>query len=1272
LTESIKNIEELRQRLEERIAALPPGAQWRSRRGLARARDGEALARVEQAVSAAEAFWDAWRRRLPVPSIRSDLPIAAEAANLAEAIAAHPVVIVAGETGSGKTTQLPKIALLAGRGRAGRIGLTQPRRLAARSAARRLAEELGSPLGDLVGFETRFERALGEATVIKCMTDGILLAELAGDRRLLAYDTLILDEVHERSLNIDFLLGYLRDLRPIRPELRLVLSSATLEAERLAEYFGGAPVFRIEGRAHPVEIRWRPPAPEEELGAAVESVLGEIEAESGEGDVLVFLPGEREIRELSHRLRDRLRPRWEVLPLYARLPAKVQDQVFRPGQARRLVLATNVAETSLTVPRIRYVIDSGLARVMRYRPRLGIGRLGLEPIAKAAAVQRAGRCGRLGPGVCYRLYDEEDFAKRPAQPDPEIRRSALATVLLRLLALGVHDPNRFPFLDPPSPKALREGMRELAELGALRGEGRLSERGERMAKLPVDARLAALIVAGERLGCLDETLVLAAFLSLDDPRERPPEGRQEAEKAHAAWRVEGSDFAGILALWRDFVQASEDSSGAALRRWCEARFLSFARMREWKALHHELLRAAIRAGLRRDRPRVEQALERALLAAFPGFFGRLDERGEYRGPRGRAFRPFPGSALARRGERFLFGAPLIELDRRYALHACRLDPRLIEIELGHLLLRRLSDPHLSPRDGRVFAYEELSLDGFVVVPRRRVALARFDRSAARALFLQEGLVRAGWDAPHPWLEGQRQRLAEAQAIAERLRRPDALRSPEEVAALLEPRLPPGVVDGPSFLGWWRNANAEERARLELELGDLLTVDPTSADPFPRAIELRGQCFPLHYRFAPGANDDGVTLALPIESLPLLEDPAPSWLVPGLLHERVAALIRSLPKGLRRHFSPAAEFARAFLASGPARDRPLAEALAAFLLRITGVEIAPRDFREEALPSHLRLCVRLLGRRGEVLATSRDLQALVREHAEGARMALAERLAEEGLSGSVERFPALDFRAPSQALGGLSLWPALIERAGEIRLEHFASREEARALHREGVFALLERELAGLRRRLSKQLPVDAATALRALELGGRDALAVQVLEGAFAEAFASAWERAPALDPEGYMRLRSELEAGLFSRAVERLRLCSNALEAAADTRPRLKPPLLGFAAANYEDLARRFGELLPPDFARRLHSSRLAELPRYLRALAIRAERLQRDPARDQARMLELMALERALASVADHPRREALFWQLQELRVAIFAPELGTREPVSLARLRRALAAS
>ncbi len=1254
------------------MAALPPRDRRRLAARLERVRDLESLAVVEAAVAAAEAFWAAWRARLPTPRIRPDLPIAAAAEVLARAIERHPVVIVAGETGSGKTTQLPKIALHAGRGRQGRIGLTQPRRLAARSAARRLAEELGGAVGDVVGFETRFERVLGEGTPIKCMTDGILLAELAGDRRLLAYDTLILDEVHERSLNIDLLLGCLARLLPLRPDLRLVLSSATLEAERLAAYFGGAPVFRIEGRVHPVEVRWRPPAEGVEGAEAVLAALEEIEAESSEGDVLVFLPGEREIRELSHVLKTRFGEHLEILPLYARLPVTLQDRVFRPGARRRVVLATNVAETSLTVPRIRYVVDTGLARVMRYRPRLGIGRLGLEPISQAAAVQRTGRCGRLGPGVCYRLYDEQQFLARPPQTDPEIRRSALATVLLRLLDLGLREPESFPFLDPPSPKALREGLRELAELGALAGPGRLSERGRRMARLPVDARLAALIVAGERLGCLEQTLVLAAFLSLEDPRERPLEQRQEAERAHAQWRVEGSDFAGILTLWRAFERAAEEGSTAALRRWCEAHFLSFPRMREWRALHRELRLAAARIGLDGHRRPVEHALERALLSAFPGFFGRRDEQGDYRGPRGRVFRPFPGSALARRGEPMLLGAPLLELERRYALFACRIEPRLVEAELGHLLSRRLFDPRLAPRDGRVLACEELTLDGFVLVPRRRVDLARFDRTLARAVFLREGLAAARWQTTHPWLVTQRQRLNEATAIAERLRRPDALRSAEEIAALLDARLPAGVVDGPSFLRWWGEARPGERAALELGLDDLLTVDPAAAEPFPNEFELGGERFPIRYRFAPGAEDDGATLELPIECLGLLAEADTSWLVPGLLPERVSALIRSLPRGLRRHFSPAAEFARAFLASDPPRDRPLAEALATFLARRTGVELPPASFREETLPPHLRLRVALLGRSGEVLAASRDLGALARDHAALARAILAERLAAAGLSGPIERFPELDFRRPERALGGLALWPALTERAGAISLERYPSQAEASAAHRRGVLALLRRELDPLVRRLGKQLPVDAATALRALEFGGDRVLAGQVLDGALGELFAERWASAPALDRGGYERLRVEIEAALFPRAVERLSLCVRALAAAAEARARLKPPLLGFAAANYEDLERCLGQLLPPDFAKRLATARLTELPRYLRALALRAERLVRDPARDQARMLELRELERALAGLPAHEeeRREALFWRLQELRVAIFAPELGTREPVSIKRLRRALA--
>ncbi|MDW8480162.1 MAG: ATP-dependent RNA helicase HrpA [Xanthomonadales bacterium] len=1268
MSKSIENIGERRARLLGRLCGLPLLERPRWRRRLQAAVSLAALEDLEGALDRRAAAWAARNARLPRAEVRPELPIAAQAEALAAAIAAHPVVIVAGETGSGKTTQLPKIALAAGRGREGLIGLTQPRRLAARAAARRLAAELGAPLGGIVGFETRFERALGPELVVKCMTDGILLAELASDRRLLRYDTLILDEVHERNLNIDLLLGHLRTLLPSRPELRVVLSSATLEAERLSRFFGGAPVMAIAGRSHPVEIRWRPPPGGEPLAPeAILPVLAEIEAESDAGDVLLFLPGEREIRELHRALRAALSAGWEILPLYGRLPGRWQDRVFAPGSARRLVLATNIAETSLTVPRIRYVIDTGLVRLARHSPRLGITRLVTERASQASAIQRAGRCGRLGPGVCYRLEEEASFAERARHADPEIRRSSLATVLLRLLALGVREPERFPFLDPPSPRALREGLRELAEIGALASGGGLSATGRQMARLPVDARLARVVVEGARLGVLEETLVVAAFLSIQDPREQGP--GEPAPRPAPAGGEAGSDYLGLLALWREFAAARAQGSAAALRQWCEDRRLSLARMREWLELHRELRLAAARAGLANADAASAHALERALLAGFPSFIGRRDERGEYRGPRGRRFRPAAGSVLAAGGARWILGAPLLQTERTVALLACRIDPRWLEQQASQVIARRVFDPRLEPESGRIVAFEELGVEGLVIEARRRIDFARRDPAAARRLFLREGLALARWEGPHPWLEGQRRLLAEAEGIAARLRRGEVLRPPEAIAELLAARLPPEVVDGPSFARWWRQAGEAERERARLGLGELLAVDPAEAEPFPACLAVAGRPFPLRYRFAPGAEDDGVSLELPLELLGALEEGPLSWLVPGLLHERVTALIRALPKGLRRHFAPAPEFARAFLESQPPRDRALAATLGDFLERVTGVAVPPEAWNEAAIPAHLRLRLALLGERGELVAAGRDLAALRRELGERARALLSERLAAADRREALREFPALDFREPNRRLAGVELWPALVGRAGEVLLEYFERREQAGEAHAGGCRALLAAELEALRRRLLRQLPLDPATPLRALPVGGAGRLREQVLEGAFAELFDAHWPRAPALDPEGYRALRTAVEEGWFAAAVARLELCERALAEAAAVAPRLKPPLLGYAAASYEDLRRRFEALLAPDFPARLTRERLAELPRYLRALARRAERIERDPLRDEARMLELAELEAALARIGDERSREALSWQLEELRVAIFAPELGTREPVSLKRLRRAL---
>ncbi|RMG58439.1 MAG: ATP-dependent RNA helicase HrpA, partial [Gammaproteobacteria bacterium] len=847
-----------------------------------------------------------------------ELPVSRERPRLLEALGRHQVVIVCGETGSGKTTQLPKLLLELGCGSRGRIGHTQPRRIAARSVATRLAEELGTEAGHGVGWKVRFTDRVQPESRIKLMTDGILLAEIQSDPELLAYDALIIDEAHERSLNIDFLLGYLKRLLPRRPELKLVITSATIDPERFSRHFDGAPIVSVSGRGYPVEIRYRPLAAEDEdsrdrsqLEALVEAA-DELAAE-GPGDILVFLPGEREIREAAEALRKHHPPGTEILPLYARLSAAEQQRVFAPHPGRRIVLATNVAETSLTVPGIRYVIDTGQARVSRYSWRAKVQRLHIEPIPQDAADQRAGRCGRTGPGICIRLYAEEDYLARPRHADPEILRTNLASVILQMAHLGLGDPADFPFIDPPDPRMIRDGWRLLHELGAADPSHRITDIGHRLAGIPLDPRLSRMLLEAERTGALAEVLVIATGLAVQDPRERPHEQRQAADAAHAEWAVPDSDFLGRLKLWQAWQEASHTLSGNQLRKWCRTHFLSWMRMREWTALHRQIRGLLLERGQRENTtPAEADAIHRALLAGLLDHVGQWDERGYYQGVRQRRFSIHPASALARRHPKWIMAGLLLDTGRLRALEVARIQPQWIEQLATHLLRRSYGEPHWNTRRGQVVARERLSLHGLVIHPGRRIDYGRIDPEASRSLFIRHALVQGEWDTRADCIRANRTLIAEVEDLEARTRRRDLLVDEDTLQRFYEERIPPEIHSGPAFERWYRRLEPEQRRALCLSREQLLARDgdPLIRERFPDMLECAGLRLPLSYHFAPGEADDGVTLRLPLALLPRIEPWRPDWLVPGLLEEKLAALLRGLPKALRRNFVPAPEFARA--------------------------------------------------------------------------------------------------------------------------------------------------------------------------------------------------------------------------------------------------------------------------------------------------------------------------------------------------------------------------
>jgi len=1220
-------------------------------------------------------------RAARVPEIRIDesLPISAKADEIVQLIREHQVVVLAGETGSGKTTQLPKLCLAAGRGTAGLIGCTQPRRIAARAVARRVASELATQVGDLVGFQVRFADQVSDASLIKFMTDGILLAETQSDPWLGAYDTIILDEAHERSLNIDFLLGYLKRLLAKRRDLKLIVTSATIDTARFAEHFAGAPVIEVEGRAYPVEVRWRPGgkpdgrSDRDDLSIAEQIVAAtdEITAEDPRGDVLVFLPGEREIRDAHLALSRRKYRETEVLALYARLSAAEQDRVFRPGPQRRIVLATNVAETSLTVPRIRYVVDTGTARIKRYGQRNQLERLHIEPISQAAADQRKGRCGRVGPGICFRLYGEDDYAQRPRYTDPEILRSSLAGVILRMLALKLGDVAEFPFVEAPSERAIGDGYRRLAEIGAIDAEKRLTAIGRTLAKLPIDVALGRMLIEAEQRGALRELLVLASFLSTQDPRERPADARQAADQAHAEFADPKSDFVGMLKLWNAYNTAHEELTQSKLRDWCHAHFLSFLRMREWRELHRQLLLITQEITWRQAETAAEfEAIHRCLLSGWPTQVGLKTERGNYRGTRERTFAIFPGSSLAKTPPQWLLAGQILDLQKVYGMLCARIEPDWVEQQAAHLVKRSWRDVHWSRKRGAVIAYEQVTLFGLTLVEKRAVQFGKQDPKLAHDVFVREALARGEIDARADFVRANARVLAEAREHEAKRRRAGLVRNEDELAIFFADKLPADVHTAAALDAWYRKAKPAEQAALHWSLADVLAESPgLGARDFPAHLDVAGHKLRLSYRFVPGDPADGVTLHIPLALVNAVSASRCEWLVPGLLPEKVAELIRALPKALRRNFVPAPDFARAFAEAESVREEPLATVLASYLARVTGVAVAASDFFGVELPTHLSTNFRIHDDQGRTLAESRDLAAIQSQWTGAARVAFSRRADVELTREDVDAFDFEEIPDRVISSGGLTAFPALIDLGESVALRVFERRDEALASHRRGVERLLRQALADKIKHARRQLPLANALMLKWAPLGSAESLRADLIEAALREQFA-----AHDLDIRqrgDFERVKEDIARSLFASAMARLKIVEEIIAAYAELKPLLEPPLIGFARANYEDLDEQLAELLFPGFVRETEASRLAHFPRYLRAMRLRAERLRQDPARDQARMLAVQLYWRDYlklrAERGGDPALDELRWLVEELRVSTFAQELRTAESVSPKRLAK-----
>jgi ATP-dependent helicase HrpA len=1234
------------------------------------------------------------RQTLPEPTFPAELPITARLEEIKALIAQHQVVVLCGETGSGKSTQLPKICLSLGRGVEGSIGHTQPRRIAARTLAARISSELGTEPGSAVGYKVRFSDRTRPETQVKLMTDGILLAEIQQDPYLNQYDTLIIDEAHERSLNIDFLLGYLQQLLPKRPDLKLIITSATIDPDRFSKHFNDAPVIEVSGRTYPVELRYRPLEEEgsEERGdpmqQAIVDAVDELSA-IDRGDILVFLSGEREIRETAETLRKHKLQLTEVLPLYARLSPAEQNQVFKPHGKRRIVLATNVAETSLTVPGIRYVIDTGYARISRYSHRSKVQRLPVERVSQASADQRKGRCGRVAAGVCIRLYSEEDYDSRVPFTEPEIQRTNLASVILQMKLLGFGDIDSFPFVDPPDRRLIKDGYRVLEEIGAIGGDKRVTRLGQQLSRLPVDPRIARMLLAASRSHCLREVLVIAAALSVQDPRDRPLEKQQQADEAHAQFRHEESDFLGYLKLWDQMEEQRRHLSKHKYRKLCRERFLSSTRMQEWHDIHAQLRIQMHDMGFRENEAEAGyEEIHRAILSGLLSHIGFRSKDRDYLGARNSRFHIFPGSGLFKKQPKWVMAAELVETTKLYARTVAAIQPEWVEAAAGHLLNRSYSEPHWEKKRGQVAGYEKVTLFGLTLVARRKINFGPIDPPVAREIFIRSALVDGDFHTRAPFWRQNQELIAAVRDLEAKSRRRDILVDEERIYAFYESRIPQGIYNTPDFEKWLRQTAKEQPKLLYLKESDLMREEAgqVSATAFPDQLILNGMQLPLEYHFEPGQQTDGVTLVVPSSVVNQVTEERLQWLVPGLLRERVISLLRSLPKSLRKSFVPVPEYADACLKGLEASDRPLVQVLGERLKQMTGVHIPEDAWNEAELPEHLRMQVRVVDSKGKTLGVSRNL-VKVKQLAEGQGEAhQPHRLAKPGMERS--GIKNWDFGTIEKSLsveqGGIRLvgFPALVDEGESVALRLLDSEPAARLSHRAGVRRLIMLTQAKDIRYLRKNLPNLARMRLqytkvpdapKGLQVEQRrsleDELVFHIVDQTFLDG-------KPEIRDETAFQRR--VEAGKGELMLIANRACTQVgeiMEQYQQVRKHLAETTQINWLASVNDMRQQLDRLVYKGFLQQTPVDRLTELPRYLKALQMRLDKLKQAAARDRQRLREMAGAyakwqewdQRCRESGRIDERIEELRWHFEELRVSLFAQELGTAYPVSLKRIEK-----
>ena len=1240
---------------------------------------------------------------MPKITYPENLPVVARRAEIAQALREHQVVVLAGETGSGKTTQLPKILLELGRGIDGMIGHTQPRRIAARSVAERIAEELDVPVGETVGYQVRFTDHTSQDTLVKVMTDGVLLAELQRDRDLRKYDTIIIDEAHERSLNIDFILGYLRRLLPRRPDLKVVITSATIDPQRFAEHFATperpVPVIEVSGRTYPVQIRYRPLVRsdgDQEIDVdqvtgitdAVTELWTEARPDGAAQDILVFCSGEREIRDAADAIAGLELPGTEVVPLYGRLSAAEQHRVFSRSSKRRIVLATNVAETSLTVPGIRYVVDTGTARISRYSQRLKVQRLPIEPISQASAQQRSGRCGRVADGICIRLYSQEDFESRPEFTDPEILRTGLAAVILQMISLRLGDVSSFPFLDPPDPRQVTDGVRLLTELGAVQERGtarqqHLTSVGRTLAALPLDPRLARMIIAAAENGSLREVLIIVAALSIQDPRERPTDKQAQADQAHARFRHETSDFLTLLNLWDYLREQRRQLSGSAFRRMCQREYLHYLRVREWEDLVNQLKRAAKDQGLRAsDNPAGEDAIHQALLTGLLSHIGARDtSKRDYLGARGARFSIQPGSALFRKQPDFVMAAELVETSRLWARTDARIDPAWAETVGAHVVKRQYAEPHWSRKRGSAMAAERVTLYGVPLVAGRQVGYGRVDPVAAREIFIRSALVEGDWDTRHAFFRDNRALVARIADLEARARRRDLLVGDDDLYEFYDARIPESVVSAAHFDSWWKTEQRQRPDLLTLTESILLRTDAEEVDArdYPKTWRQDDLKLRLTYQFEPGGDADGVTVHIPLEQLNQVHPDGFDWLVPGLREDLVVALLKALPKQVRRSFVPVPDTARRVLPRLDAESGGITAELGDALHAQTGVRVPAAEWDWERVPDHLRMTFRVEDPRGRRLAEGKDLAALQEKLAGRVRGAVSNAAASVERTGmttwDLDVLPAqFEQRRGKRVVHG---YPALVDEGDSVALRVLPSASERDHATRAGIRRLVLLNVDVPWKRIQSLFTNAQRLALGNNPHGNMSALMDDVLAAAVDDIVAQDLPQGTVRDPEQFTRALQIVRQQIAPRVVAVVELLAPLLDDARRVRLAVDGLTTPSVAQLRDELDRQYAGLIHPGFVAQAGMSRLRDVDRYLRAMLERIDKAPSDMQRDAQRADDVAAVEQerhdllAKLPAARHtdPDVVDLRWQVEELRVALFAQRLGTPRSVSVKRIYQAM---